>query len=296
MNDVSPLRSGREQAAGQSPPPPGESVLRIPKADAENILRERISLGRKIALEAKLYAENLDRLQDLVDDWQDYNRTWLNKNLGGEAAAGYQAVCDARYTTGIGPVRVWTTGSYRKEIEANVAKLQSIHERLDMWVPIANTATGTRRGEDPSPGAPIFIVHGHDTLRAESVARTVEQVTRCGTIILREQPDSGRTLIEKFEQHADQVSYAIIVLTADDKGCEAHRTDSRPRGRQNVIFEMGYFYALLGRDRVSVLIQSGVEKPSDVDGIVYITLDDGGAWKAALYRERTRRAAGQTRT
>ena len=45
---------------------------------------------------------------------------------------------------------------------------------------------------------------------------------------------------------------------------------------------MGYFYGLIGRDRVSVLIRPGVEKPSDVDGIAYITFDDDRAWKTEL--------------
>jgi predicted nucleotide-binding protein len=134
-------------------------------------------------------------------------------------------------------------------------------------------------------GTVIFIVHGSETLRAESVARTVENATGRKTIILREQPNLGRTLMEKFEQHAAEASYAIIVLTADDKGCRATETDTRPRGRQNVILEMGYFYALLGRDHVSVLLQPGVEKPSDMDGIVYIAFDDDGAWKTELLRE-----------
>lgn len=103
--------------------------------------------------------------------------------------------------------------------------------------------------------------------------------------MLREQPNLGRTLIEKFEQHAAEVPYAIIVLTADDKGSRADDTESRPRGRQNVIFEMGYFYGRIGRDHVSVLLQAGVEKPSDMDGIAYITFDDNGAWKTELFRE-----------
>src|SRR6185437_365025 len=94
------------------------------------------------------------------------------------------------------------------------------------------------------PDAPIFIVHGSDTWRAESVARTVDHATGRKTIILREQPNLGRTLMEKFEQHAAEASYAIVVLTADDKGCRADETHTRPRGRQNVILEMGYFYAL----------------------------------------------------
>ena len=108
--------------------------------------------------------------------------------------------------------------------------------------------------------APIFIVHGSDTWRAESVARTVDHATGRKTIILREQPNLGRTLMEKFEQHAAEASYAIIILTADDKGSEQTKPPANPDGRQNVILEMGYFYALLGRSHVSVLIQAGVEK------------------------------------
>jgi predicted nucleotide-binding protein len=54
---------------------------------------------------------------------------------------------------------------------------------------------------------------------------------------------------------------------------------TRARGRQNVIFEMGYFYALIGRDRVSVLLRPDVEKASDVDGIAYKAFDDDRAWK-----------------
>jgi predicted nucleotide-binding protein len=170
----------------------------------------------------------------------------------------------------------------QQDIESELSKLQSIHARLQMWAP---ETTATMTSSSVSLDAPIFIVHGSDTLRAESVARTVSIATGQQTIILREQPNLGRTLMEKFEQHAAEASYAVIVLTADDKGCRADETDPRPRGRQNVILEMGYFYALLGRDRVSVLLHPGVEKPSDMDGIVYNSFDDNGAWKTELLRE-----------
>jgi len=105
------------------------------------------------------------------------------------------------------------------------------------------------------------------------------------TIILREKPSLGQTLIEKFEQHATSASYAIVVLTADDEGGRASQGTHNPRGRQNVIFEMGYFFGILGRSRVSVLLHPGVEKPSDIDGIAYINFDDNGAWKTELFRE-----------
>jgi predicted nucleotide-binding protein len=57
------------------------------------------------------------------------------------------------------------------------------------------------------------------------------------------------------------------------------------RGRQNVIFELGFFFGKLGRQRVTVLLEKGVEKPSDIEGLVYITLDASGALKYALARE-----------
>ena len=47
-----------------------------------------------------------------------------------------------------------------------------------------------------------------------------------------------------------------------------------PRARQNVIFEMGYFWGLLERKKVCCLLKGDVEKPSDMEGIVYISFKD----------------------
>ena len=85
-------------------------------------------------------------------------------------------------------------------------------------------------------------------------------------IVLAEQPDESKTVIEKFEANAD-VGYAVILLTGDDWGAlngrgrtqglkQSHRVESR--ARQNVIFKWGFFLGRLGRRRVSV---SGPEEP-----------------------------------
>ena len=103
-------------------------------------------------------------------------------------------------------------------------------------------------------------------------------------MILAEQASRGRTIIEKFEAH--QVSFAVALLTPDDAGSLAiERTDSRPRARQNVIFELGFFIGRLGRERVRALTKGEVEIPSDYSGVEYIPLDVGGGWKLHLVRE-----------
>jgi predicted nucleotide-binding protein len=144
----------------------------------------------------------------------------------------------------------------------------------------------SRPGESPTITAKsIFVVHGHAHGAMHETVRVLERATGLEVIVLHEQPNSGRTILEKFEDFATDASYAVVLLTADDVGSAAAIKTSNPRGRQNVIFELGFFFGKLGRNRVAVLIHEGVEKPSDIDGLVYITLDSSGAWKQALARE-----------
>lgn len=132
---------------------------------------------------------------------------------------------------------------------------------------------------------PVFVVHGHAEAARHEVVRVLERATGREVIVLREQANSGRTIVEKFEDHAAAASYAVVLLTADDEGGAVTTSERRPRGRQNVIFELGFFFGLLGRGRVAVLIDPGVEEPSDINGLVYIALDSEGAWKQGLARE-----------
>lgn len=105
-------------------------------------------------------------------------------------------------------------------------------------------------------------------------------------IILRDEPNQGRTIIEKFEDYAN-VGFAVVLLTPDDHGGlrEKGADGLKPRARQNVIFELGYFIGKLTRKRVCALYIDGVEKPSDYDGVIFTLLDDGGAWRLQLARE-----------
>jgi hypothetical protein len=62
----------------------------------------------------------------------------------------------------------------------------------------------------------IFIVHGHDGEAKAEVARFLEKLGFT-PIILHEQANKGRTIIEKVESTSD-VGFAVVLLTPDDEG------------------------------------------------------------------------------
>jgi predicted nucleotide-binding protein len=120
----------------------------------------------------------------------------------------------------------------------------------------------------------VFIVHGHDDVAKLELARMLEKELNVDAIILHEQADGGRTIIEKLEGESNLESlYAIVLLTPDDVGTanKAFRSkaDLKPRARQNVILELGFFLGKLGRGRVCCLYTGNVEIPSDMHGVLY---------------------------
>jgi predicted nucleotide-binding protein len=131
----------------------------------------------------------------------------------------------------------------------------------------------------------VFVVHGHDEAMRESVARALSNLG-LEPIILHEQSDHGRTIIEKFYDYSD-VGFAVVLLSPDDIGYanNADPDTAQPRARQNVILELGFFLGKLGRENVAVLHKGNVEIPSDFSGILYTPYDPSGAWPYKLTRE-----------
>ncbi len=121
----------------------------------------------------------------------------------------------------------------------------------------------------------LFIVHGHDGELKQKVARLVESQGIC-PIILDEESNAGRTIIEKLETYSE-VDAAICLLTSDDKMESGHY-----RARQNVIFEMGFFYGKIGRRNTIVIADENVELFSDISGVV---ITDKSNWQLNLLKE-----------
>lgn len=177
--------------------------------------------------------------------------------------------------------------AFVKGLESAASVLESMIEEIgEYWeddTPPGSNATPAKRKPDEKTND-VFIIHGHDVGSKDTVARFITKIGLT-PVILHEQPNQGQTIIEKFEQHAP-VGFALALLTPDDIGTEASkRKDLKPRARQNVIFEFGYFMGRIGRQRVCALTKGNIEIPSDYSGVLYIPLDDSGAWKMILVRE-----------
>ena len=130
----------------------------------------------------------------------------------------------------------------------------------------------------------VFVVSGRDEGTTDTVARFLENL-KLDPVILQEQPNEGRTIIEKFEEYAE-VGFAVVLCTPDDVGALATQQDKlQPRPRQNVVLEWGFFLGRIGRERVCALFKGDVEIPSDYSGVIYIKMDDSQGWQIQLARE-----------
>jgi predicted nucleotide-binding protein len=124
----------------------------------------------------------------------------------------------------------------------------------------------------------VFIVHGHDRKLVEAVQDTVEaELGWTRPIVLDEQAGAALTIIEKFERYAQSADAVIVLMTPDDVGSTAASISGKQfRARQNVLFELGYFFGKFGRDgsRVLLLKSGDLEIPSDLSGVLYIDVTD----------------------
>jgi predicted nucleotide-binding protein len=174
---------------------------------------------------------------------------------------------------------------FHKAVEDEIRRLESVTNRLELFPePTASDATEEKPSSPTIPAKKSFIVHGHDTSASESVARFLERLG-IEPVILHEMASGGSTVIEKLERYSD-VKFAVVLLTPDDVGATADQKNSlKPRARQNVILEFGYFVGKLGRSNVCALLKGDVEIPSDMMGIIYVPMDHGRGWRLSLATE-----------
>jgi predicted nucleotide-binding protein len=159
--------------------------------------------------------------------------------------------------------------------------IATLEERIaDQEALMVTPSTVTR----PPTSGKVFVVHGHDGEAREAIARFISERLDLEPVILHERPNKGRTIITKFREESADVGFAVVVMTPDDLGKANDAPNLTPRARQNVVFELGFFIGALGPDRVAAVVKGDLERPSDFDGVVYISFDKED-WRTKLGKE-----------
>lgn len=140
----------------------------------------------------------------------------------------------------------------------------------------------------------VFVVYGHDE---QARARLDAMLRRWGLepLILDQLPSEGQTIIEKLEKYSGEARFAVVLATPDDEGHRRDHPDEKAlRARQNVVLELGMLLAKLGRPRVAILLhqQEMMERPSDIQGLIYIPFKDNLEKEAGLMLAKEMTAAG----
>ena len=272
------------------------NALRVSKKEARQKLEARIEKGQRLHDLPLLSYDELNKARMDANKWSQYNTHLLRRLFDSVAPINeytgfhYQHYSDYAYSAHM-PSLQDEVLEYRTNLAESIDSLEGIHERVELYDESLNESQRTSDNENSSDSPPptfgdeVFIVHGHDDEAKVTVARFVENLGIEATI-LHEQANRGQTIPEKFEEHAGEAGFAIILLTPDDIGASKDESDKlKPRARQNVVLELGYFWGRLGRGRVCVLHKGGVELPSDMQGLLYVPMNSSDGWQLKLARE-----------
>jgi predicted nucleotide-binding protein len=246
-----------------------------------------VDVTKKLQLIDKQISDAKDGHPEDFAAWKNQTEVVL-RTIFGIGHPTYESFLRTRFSSQVISVDRPSDGAAFREkgVKSVLALLGGAKLELQLSAEAPRAAEGDDSNErKTAANGRVFIVHGHDTSLKNEAARFLRDLTGEDPVILHEQPDGGRSLIEKFEASAATTGYAVVLLTADDFGRAKGETTDQLRGRQNVVFEMGFFFGSLGRGNVAVIHDEGVEEPGDVRGMLYVPRDDAGAWKMRIARE-----------
>jgi predicted nucleotide-binding protein len=275
--------------------------LLISVKEAESMFNKAIEKGKGILSRGRISDREVLKRKQILSMWHKANIEFLN-NIFDNTSVSEEYNSNIRIS-----INQITIQPYLEEVTSEyITRLQTIKEYLDL-IPIEaqnetledSLSKELKSFGDDALQAPnnyekhfldrnsrdIFIVHGHDEEAKQTIARFIEKLD-LNAIILHERPGPGSiTIMEKIEKYSN-VCFAIVIITPDDIGHLKNKPeDAKPRARQNVIFELGYFIGKLGRNKVCALYKEGVEIPTDYHGVIYIPIDKGQGWKITLAKE-----------
>lgn len=263
-------------------PPKSTPKLRVPRHQALRDLEEQTEFGAQLMKRRVSSETSLVKLADEIEEWSEENLRLLATSLSSDAYAYEynESIRRPRINRNRDPRDEVTR--FREALDDQLVALDSICKRIELLEEENPARTGKKR---PAVAQRVFIVHGHDDAARLQVETTLHKLG-FDPVVLSEATSGGKTIIEKFESHSADVGYAIVILTPDDEANSRRQPETRSfRARQNVVFELGYFVAKLGRSHVCTLSKEGVEIPTDLHGVVYVPMDEHGHWKLRIAKE-----------
>jgi len=250
----------------------------------ENIL-ERINLGEELFNREANDNNAFDVLNNNYLLWNDYNSEYLKQVFNTPDNEYRRSYIDSGYSFmgQLGEVRNNPYQTLRNLIKYRLDNLKSLEAKSGL--PKSDSQSSlTSHPNDSLDKTSVFIVHGHDDLAKTKTARFIEKLG-FNPIVLHEQSNSGKTIIEKIEEYSN-VGFGIVLYTPCDIGTvKGNESYLQPRARQNVVFEHGFLIGKIGRNNVCALIKNEVEVPNDISGVVYIKMDDDDAWHLKVAKE-----------
>lgn len=272
----------------QTEPLKQPTLLVVGKDYFKDVLANRIQIAEEILNRQIQTRPQLEEAKQNYYDWDDYNSELLKQSFNNEYneyKTDYDRVNQFFGLVVGGNRQRDELKEFKDKVQNKINNLKQLVAKIELIkseVPDKVVSNSTTSSEDISNNN-VFIVHGHNNEVKINVARTLEKLG-LNPIILHEQANSGKTIIEKFEEHSN-VGFAIILLTDDDLGKAKKDENLNPRARQNVILELGYFIGKLGRNKVCPLYTKGVELLSDLYGLLYLEIDSSEYWKISLAKE-----------
>jgi hypothetical protein len=220
-------------------------------------LQERLAIGKSFLERHITQLPELEELEKEYYKWDNYNSEYLKQSFNNENSSyktSYDRINDWVGGLSLGTSKYDTSpqGRYqelRDKISNKIDNIERLIEKAELMKSDVGEATlKPAKQINFKDNDNVFIVHGHSIEVQQLVARVIEKLG-LNAIILQEQPNEGKTVIEKFEGNSN-VGFAIILLTDDDEGKARTQIGLQKRARQNVTLELGYFIGKLGRERV----------------------------------------------
>lgn len=151
-------------------------------------------------------------------EWYDHSMIVFDKyfNSNDESFLFFKSVQEENSRNGYG-------------LHDNYNKIRSSYSVLIERLKNINNNTNTMKSISKN----VFIVHGHNENIKEKIARYIEKLGY-NPIILNEQADGGKTIIQKFEDNVNDLCYGIVIYSGCDEG-KSKSSDSenyRDRARQ----------------------------------------------------------------